>query len=171
MKKVVFSFIALLFGTSTSFATVDENTTLTTKNYVDSGLRAVYNVAKDAETTANTASATATAASEKVDDLEETIGDANDGLVKDVNDLKGTVGDANSGLVKKVNDLENTVGASYTGGVGVSVNANNEINLDVPSTNDGKTYVFKDGQWVELPVVNAWDPSILTTTPQNQQQP
>lgn len=45
----------------------------------------------------------------RVVSLENTVGDASSGLVKDVNDLKTVVGDASSGIVKDVNDLENDV--------------------------------------------------------------
>lgn len=48
--------------------------------------------------------------------LQNTVGNANSGLVKDVKDLKTTVGDSNSGLVKKVADLEKATG-SGTGGL------------------------------------------------------
>lgn len=48
--------------------------------------------------------------------LQNTVGNASSGLVKDVKDLKTTVGDSNSGLVKKVADLEKTTG-SGTGGL------------------------------------------------------
>ena len=48
--------------------------------------------------------------------LQNTVGNASSGLVKDVKDLKTTVGDSNSGLVKKVADLEKATG-SGTGGL------------------------------------------------------
>ena len=168
MKKVTFFWaMALLVGSGSAFAAGE--TTLTTKNYVDQGLievnsriQAVQSTANTASSTAAAASAAATAASDKVDALEETIGDASDGLVKEVNDLKTTVGDNASGLVKKVNDLEGQVGATYTGGVGISVNQNNEIGLDgLDGSEDNKIYVFKNGAWVELPVTNTFNPNIL----------
>lgn len=48
--------------------------------------------------------------------LQNTVGNASSGLVKDVKNLKTTVGDSNSGLVKKVADLEKATG-SGTGGL------------------------------------------------------
>ena len=48
--------------------------------------------------------------------LQNTVGNASSGLVKEVKDLKTTVGDSNSGLVKKVADLEKATG-SGTGGL------------------------------------------------------
>lgn len=47
----------------------------------------------------------------RVDALEETVGDAESGLVKDVNDLETVVGDAEGGLVKAVADLTTAVSA------------------------------------------------------------
>ena len=166
-QTALFGIIAMLVGSTSAFAAGEA--TLTTKNYVDQGLIEVNNRIKTVKTTADNAStaasnavATANAASDKVDDLAETIGDETDGLVKDVEDLKDTVGDANGGLVKRVTELEGKTAAEYTGGVGISVNSNNQIGLNgLTGAQDGKTYVFKDGAWVELPVVDTWDASIL----------
>lgn len=47
--------------------------------------------------------------------LQNTVGNASSGLVKDVKDLKTTVGDSNSGLVKKVADLEKATGSGSGG--------------------------------------------------------
>jgi len=171
MNKHVYSGLALLMlmMVSPAFATETEHTTLTTKNYVDQGLRAVYQPAKYAYDKVGqeaTQTTPATGLIGRVDALEDTVGDATDGLVKDVNDLKDTVGDATEGLVKKVNDLEINAGKTYGAGDGVSVTVdpnnsnNNLINIDAPS--DGNKYVFKDGQWVPLPTVDTWDPGILT---------
>ena len=51
----------------------------------------------------------------RVQTLENTVGDENSGLVKDVDDLETVVGDENSGLVKDVDDLETVVGDSSSG--------------------------------------------------------
>ena len=56
--------------------------------------------------------------------LENTVGDNNSGLVKDVNDLKATVGDNSSGLVKAVNDLDDRVDVleyKILGGITIAV--------------------------------------------------
>ena len=75
-----------------------------------------------------------------------------------VDAIEETIGDASSGLVKKVNDLENQATAVYTGGTGISVNENNQIGLDgLNGADDDKIYVFQNGEWVELPVVNTWN--------------
>ncbi len=219
MKKIVFSgFMAsVLMASSAAFA--DDNTTLTTKNYVDSGLREVYKVATGAENGAvkdlQTAVGDSTGGLVKdvadlktavgdstdglvkdVDDLKGTVGDSTDGLVKDVDDLKGTVGDSTNGLVKDVDDLQGdvttlktTVGDAssglvkrvndleessivYTAGKGISVtpgaNTGDPATISLngaPSTNDGKTYIFKDGTLEELPIVNTWNASVLNAAP------
>lgn len=213
MKKIVFSgFMAsVLMASSAAFA--DDNTTLTTKNYVDSGLRAVYRVATGAENgavkdlqttvgatgtggnastglvgdvealqdaigTAGTGGNAGTGLTGDVEALQDTVGDSTGGLVKDVDDLQDdvtalqtTVGDASSGLVKRVNDLEES-SIVYTAGKGISVtpgaNTGDPATISLngaPSTNDGKTYIFKDGTLEELPIVNTWDASILNAVP------
>ena len=110
MKKIVFSgFMAsVLMASSAAFA--DESATaLTTKNYVDSGLRAVYRVATGAENGA-------------VKDLQTTVGkagtgdEASTGLVGDVEALQdaigtaGTGGNAGTGLTGNVESLQSDVG-------------------------------------------------------------
>ena len=127
MKKIVFSgFMAsVLMASSAAFA--DDNTTLTTKNYVDSGLRAVYRVATGAENgavkdlqtavgTAGTGGNAGTGLTGDVEALQDTVGDSTNGLVKDVDDLQTAVGDSTGGLVKDVDDLQTAVGDS-TGGL------------------------------------------------------
>ena len=44
MKKIAFTMASILVATGAAFA--DDHTVLTTKNYVDSGLRAVYQKVK-----------------------------------------------------------------------------------------------------------------------------
>lgn len=62
------------------------NNSLTTKGYVDDGLRYIYN---------------------RYEPVKTTVGDANSGLVKDVNDLKSAVSTTNTGLLDRVTALEN----------------------------------------------------------------
>ena len=136
---------------------------LTTKSYVDVGLRAVYNVATSAQSTANTAASGVTG-------LQNVVGDNTTGLVKDVNDLKTTVNDASTGLVKQVSDLTQTVnnlsaGTTYTAGTGINIDTanNNAININgLSATTSGKMYVFKNQALTELETVSSWDPSVLT---------
>ena len=110
MKKIVFSgFMAsVLMASSAAFAE-ESATALTTKNYVDSGLRAVYRVATGAENGA-------------VKDLQTTVGkagtggEASTGLVGDVETLKSAVGKASegdtpgTGLTGNVESLQSDVG-------------------------------------------------------------
>lgn len=70
-----------------------------------------------------------------VTDLKDTVGDASKGLVKDVNALETAVGDANSGLVKDVNALETTVGDSASG----LVKDVNDLKTKVGDENSGLT--------------------------------
>lgn len=76
MKKIAFTMASILVATGAAFA--DDHTTLTTKNYVDSGLRAVYQKVKangDAITNIQTVL--------NGDETTETPG-----LIQDVADLK-----------------------------------------------------------------------------------
>lgn len=137
MKKSVYTSLAvmMLAISAPAFAEETDHTKLTTKNYVDQGLRAVYQVAKDAA---------------------DKVGNAADG----VNPATGLMG-AVATLQGKVNALETD--AIYTGATGVTVDANNVIRLSAPQ--DGKRYVFQDGAWVELATVDEWNADVLTTTP------
>jgi hypothetical protein len=120
-------------------AYADDNTTLTTKNYVDSGLRAVYQAANTGLATkadASTVSALQTAVEGKADTstvntalagkadastvtaLSNVVnGDGeNNGLVQTVANLKAAVESNDySSLATKVTDLENIVGDSESG--------------------------------------------------------
>ncbi len=71
-----------------------ENATLTTKNYVDSGLRAVYQKALSAETKADAAQTAATNNANAITNIQTTLGDGTtSGLIKDVAELKNATGD------------------------------------------------------------------------------
>jgi len=120
---------------------------LTTKGYVDDGLKYVYKVASG----------------------------ISDGAVKSLQNIVGNAADpANNveatGLVKRVTDLENSNG--YTAGTGIKVTPGtgdnpSTIGLDV-TTSANTTYVFKTdanggGTWSEMEVADTWDPTFLTT--------
>lgn len=120
---------------------------LTTKGYVDDGLKYVYKVASG----------------------------ISDGAVKSLQNIVGNAADpANNveatGLVKRVTDLENSNG--YTAGTGIKVTPGtgdnpSTIGLDV-TTSVNTTYVFKTdangaGTWSEMEVADTWDPTFLTT--------
>lgn len=122
---------------------------LTTKGYVDTGLKYVYDSAKGDITNLQTTVGApangvnpATGLVGDVADLQTTVGTPSDGinpgtglvgeiaaltedvddLADDVSDLQTAVGDANSGLIKKVNDLE-SASQTYNAGAGVAVTA------------------------------------------------
>jgi len=136
---------------------------LTTKGYVDDGLKYVYKVASGISDGA-------------VKSLQNIVGapangsDPATGLVGDVEALQKTVGNETSGLVKRVTDLENSNG--YTAGTGIKVTPGtgdnpSTIGLDV-TTSANTTYVFKTdangaGTWSEMEVADTWDPTFLTT--------
>lgn len=140
MKKIVFSgFMAsVLMASSAAFA--DESATaLTTKNYVDSGLRAVYRVATGAENGA-------------VKDLQTAVGDSTGGLVKDVTALQTTVGSSTSGLVKDVADLKNAVDTLDNLGT-EGLDANTKYILETDANGEGS--------WSVLEIENTWSDSIF----------
>lgn len=99
MKKIAFSGLMTSLFVMTGAAFADESATaLTTKNYVDSGLRAVYQKASAAESaaSANTSSITALQSAvnqhaELIDGLTSAIGDGESGLVADVAGLQSAM--------------------------------------------------------------------------------
>lgn len=151
MKKLIFSGIltSIFAISSVAFADpepgstvlgVGENdTTLTTKKYVDDGLIYVYDKVKTAKNTADTAKNTADAAME-------------------------AIGDNNSGLTKRVKDLEDNP-ATYTAGTGIDI-TNGTVSVDglddtKTNNNKDKVYVYRNGALEELPVTNNWSASVL----------
>ena len=197
MKKIAISSIVLSMfaGAGSAFADVTVNS-LTTKNYVDEGLKAVNNKAKTAISTAESALTAAGAAEQKATNALSLIGAASTenteatGLIGDiesldadytnlsntVNGLSQTVGDANSGLVKGVADNAAAIQANteaiqnlqnqnmnYSEGDGIEIDATTrEISVKgLADTENGKQYVYKNGQLQEIDVVTTWDSSIL----------
>lgn len=71
MKKIAFTMASMLVATGAMAA--GENATLTTKNYVDSGLRAVYQKAQSAETKAEAAKSVADANATAIQNLQTAI--------------------------------------------------------------------------------------------------
>lgn len=131
---------------------------LTTKGYVDDGLKYVYKVASGISDGAVKSLQTIVGA--------PTNGDKpGTGLIGDVEALQKTVGDANGGLVKRVTDLESTNG--YTAGTGIVVtpgtgNTPSTIGLKIEETQNDTTYVFKTdangaGTWQAMEVESTWN--------------
>ena len=153
---------------------------LTTKGYVDDGLKYVYKVASGISDGAVKSLQNIVGAPANGDNpatgLVGKVGTAAEGdkpgtgLIGDVEALQKTVGDATDGLVKRVTDLENSNG--YTAGTGIKVTPGtgdnpSTIGLDV-TTSANTTYVFKTdanggGTWSEMEVADTWDPTFLTT--------
>ena len=189
-KKILYGLVASIsMATAGAYATDASDNAVTTKGYVDAGLKYVYKVAngisdgavKTLQTAVGTTSngnTPGTGLAGAVETLQGTIGAkgtggaAGTGLAGDVQSLEQTIGDANSGLVQKVNSLE-AASKTYTAGDGIKVTPGaNEgdpstIGLDV-TTSANTTYVFKtdangNGTWQALEVESTWDPNFLTT--------
>jgi len=188
MKKMLCGSFAviMLIATSSAFAVVDNNS-LTTKGYVDDGLRAVYTTATGAQNTANTAiqaigsvasgGNAGTGLAGKVETLEGIVGNANSGLQQDVSDLQDTVGEAGNGtagsgtgLTGRVEDLElqmQNVPSALQGENGVTISSGKASITGLSSTtgSDNKMYILKNNTATELSVATTWDSSVLTTQP------
>ena len=136
-KRVLYSLLTSLAVFSTAAYAEDAPTSaLTTKGYVDSGLKYVYDSIKGEVTNVQgditnlqTALSDGNGGLIDVGDLKDSVGTAGvgntpgTGLIGDVEALQDTIGDANGGLVKDVADntsdisaLETTVGDN-TGGL------------------------------------------------------
>lgn len=164
---------------------------LTTKGYVDAGLKYVYDVAEGTEngtvktlksTVGNAALGTsAQTVTGAINELNTTInGDGvnSDGLVGDVADLSDDVadlqdalGDGNGNLID-VSTLKETVdGLSANSAIdgantGVRI-SDKKIQLDVGNASN-TTYVYKtdsngNGTWQAMEVEDSWNPGFLTT--------
>ena len=191
-KSVLYTLMASISMTAFAAYAEDASTNaLTSKGYVDEGLRYVYDIAngtrngavKDIQTAlsdengdlidvsnlADTVDDNATA----IGALETAVGNNSAGLVKDVADLKTTVGDNSAGLVKRVKDLEQS-SIVYTAGDGIVVTPGetssdpSTIGLNISNVQNNTTYVYKTngsgvGTWQAMEVENTWDPTFLTT--------
>ena len=189
-KKLLYSLIASMSVISIgAYADPVQDATssaLTTKGYVDAGLKYVYDVANGTENGAVSGLRT------DVNNLQNTVGapasggNPATGLVGDVSDLQGTIGNtamgttANTitGAIKELNDaIDDLEEASqtYNAGAGIVVTEGaNEgdpatIGLALPNNpTAGASYVFKPngtggGTWEAIEVESSWDPGFLTT--------
>lgn len=129
-KSVLYSLMASVSMFSIGAHAEDASpSALTTKGYVDTGLKYVYDSIKgDVNNVQGDITNLQTALSDgnggliDVGDLKTAVGDSNSGLVKAVSDntsdisaLETTVGDNTGGLVKDVADLKTTVGDNTAG--------------------------------------------------------
>ena len=113
MKKIAFTMASMLVATGAMAA--GENATLTTKNYVDSGLRAVYQKAQSAEAKADAAQTAAENNATAITNIQNTLGNGTTpGLVKDVADLKTATGDISGKADQSALDALSATVAGHT---------------------------------------------------------
>ena len=152
MKNVLFSFTALSILTAT-FAVHAETSYLTTKEYVDAGLKAVHNRSKERDS----------ALQSDIDELTIYVG------APAVGDTPAT------GLTKQISDINATIDvvrqdAVYSGdGTGVLVTDNRKVGITGLSSATGtnnRMYVFKNNMATELEIADTWMiGSVMMTTP------
>lgn len=148
MKKILTSGIVFsaLIGVGSALAAVENDqaaSSLTTKGYVDTGLKYVYDEATDA-------SAAAAANAQSIQTLQGTVS----GNTTAIEALQTTV--------NNLNDSDTT----YSGGDGITINANNEINIEGLATtqevaNQGKKYIYQNGTLQPLEIEDSWNAGIF----------
>lgn len=171
-KSVLYSLIASMsmISVAASAAPVADDSTasLTTKGYVDSGLKYVYDAIKGDVTNVQG----------DITDLQTALSDGNGGLV-DVGDLADTVGatgtggNPSTGLVGDVEELQGKIGTATAGnvpGTGLTGRVENLENavetLDNLGTDDldaNKKYILQtdsegQGSWSEIAIESTWSP-------------
>lgn len=172
MKKnmAFFGIMAMVLGITSGMAAAPTSY-VTTKGYVDTGLKALYNkIQTDIGVTANEVQ-------HDVDELTIYVGGASTesaeatGLTLQVENLENAVGHASdenveaTGLNARIENLEKTVGADgqnmvYTGTRGITVSENRVVSvngLSAGSATDGKIYVFQNNVAREMPMVELWE--------------
>lgn len=144
MKKMVYGSIAViaLMATSSAMAAVS-NDSLTTKGYVDAGLKYVHD-----EIVA-------------VDNVVNGNGTTTTGLVGAVGTAGNGTQGSGTGLTGRVEDLElqmQNVPSALTGENGVTIaNGKAQITgLSSTTANDGKIYILKNNSAEELSVATSW---------------
>ena len=169
-KMMVFGFmVLLLMGQVPAFAEEESTTTktdavltaLTTKDYVDKGLKYVYKNAANANYSdavnykAGTVGAEIKNIKNKANNPAAGAYDNKDsGLTADT--IQGAIDE----LADEIDNLP--AGTTYEGGVGIEVE-NGKVGLKgvTASAAANKTFVFKDGSWQELEVEDEWTPDFL----------
>lgn len=167
---MVFGFmVLLLMGQVPAFAEEESTTTktdatltaLTTKDYVDKGLKYVYknaanaNYSDDVNYKAGTVGAEIKDIKSKVDNPAAGAYDNKDsGLTADT--IQGAIDE----LAGEIDNLP--AATTYEGGVGIAVE-NGKVGLKgvTASAAANKTFVFKDGSWQELEVEDEWESGFL----------
>ena len=136
MKNVTITGImaSMLMTTGVAFAAGEADAFLTTKNYVDAGLRAVYQTASDAASDASTNASNIATNSAAIASNASSI----------------------TALQAAISGLD---GAAYSGVNGVTISDHN-VSLNVNAT-EGNMYVYTSSGWSELDVVDTWNSSVL----------
>lgn len=164
MKKIIFSgFMGAMLAVP-AFAA--DGTSLTTKNYVDDGLRAVYSASKSYTDSVITGTQEnpglnprVTQLETDVDTLADTIGDSDMGTTAD------TVTGAISELKQQIESLDGITDTdtTYAAGDGITIDTNNNNTISVDglattkaSGNTTKMYIYQNGALTEMPVASTW---------------
>ena len=153
--KITGIMATVLMTTGAAFAAGEDTAALTTKGYVDAGLKAVYQ-------TATGAASTASANASSITSLQTTVG-SHASSIASLQTAVSSNADDIATLQTAVSNLDTT---AYTGENGVTV-SDHKVKLDVNAA-EGKMYVFKGGAdstaaWTELEVASVWDSTILSS--------
>ena len=164
MKNVTITGImaSMLMTTGVAFAAGEADAFLTTKNYVDAGLRAVYQTASDAASDASTNAsniATNSAAiasnASSITTLQGTVGEHTTSIATNAENIAANASSITA-LQAAISGLD---GAAYSGVNGVTISDHN-VSLNVNAT-EGNMYVYTSSGWSELDVVDTWNSSVL----------
>lgn len=162
MKKIIFSgFMGAMLAVP-AFAV--DGTSLTTKNYVDDGLRAVYSASKSYTDSVITGTQEnpglnprVTQLETDVDTLADTIGDS------DMGTTAPTVTGAISELKQQIESLDGITdtNTTYAAGDGITISGeNNAVSITglsgTTGANAGKMYIYQNGALTEMPVASTW---------------
>ena len=159
--------VSVLMGQSLVFAAPGEDpvdasaTTLTTKDYVDTGLKYVYKNAANANYSDAVNYKAGTVGAE-IKSIKNKANNPADGAYNNTGSglTASTIQDAIDELADEIDNLP--AATTYEGGVGIAVE-NGKVGLKgvTASAAANKTYVFKNGSWQELKVEDEWDPDFL----------
>lgn len=171
MKKImVFGFmVSILMGQMPAFAAPGDEQqadataeALTTKGYVDAGLKYVYKNAANATYNGSVNYAEGTVGAE-IKNIKNKANNPAAGAYD--NTESGLTADTIQGAIDELaGEIDNLpAGTTYEGGVGIAVDNNNHtVGLKgLTGATDNKTYVFKNGSWQELKVEDEWKPDFL----------
>lgn len=166
---MVFGFmVSILMGQMPAFAAPSDEQqadatpeALTTKGYVDAGLKYVYKNAANATYNGSVNYAEGTVGAE-IKNIKNKANNPAAGAYD--NAESGLTADTIQGAIDELaGEIDNLPAATtYEGGVGIAVE-NGKVGLKgvTASAAANKTYVFKDGSWQELEVEDEWKPDFL----------